>query len=327
MSSLSDTDAKAAVVVDHLATLTAQNYLTSVLSELKSLTPPKSTDIPQAFKQLFDVYQVKVGDSLSSKDDSKTRDNVRKVCEADLSESDRAYYGEAINFQHAGVAEAAPAAAGLGLPSLSFLGPYGTAFDAIVGIIGPVFIDFSNIAAQAKQKQAVKEFLDQNKEALRAKGEALGRMTSDYLFSQRLSLAGQFAEQIASVKAMHVDLAKIDACQVDTAILAKRSDSGAPNDAFIICYSTVWSQYSKLVEDALKTASAYDQLADAGDTNTALANYMKIFNHYDEVVQWSSSAEDIWASVTQLITFAGAIANATSGSNLTAIKKAIDALK
>jgi hypothetical protein len=94
-----------------------------------------------------------------------------------------------------------------------------------------------------------------------------------------------------------------------------------------MCYGAVWSQYSKLVDDTLKTASSYDQLADAGDTNTALASYIKIFNNYNAVVQWSAGSDDLWTSVNQLITFGGAIANATSDSNITAIRKALGALR
>ena len=326
--SLSDRDRVSKFSVDHLATLAEQNYLSSVVSQLKSLTPPKATDIPGAISQLFNTYQVKVGTGLQTSDDAKTRNDVEKVCEADLRDSERAYYGKDINFTHAAIPAApAAAAAGAGLPSLSFLGPIGSAFDVIVGIIGPVFIDFSNMAAQAEQKQKVKGFLDSNKAKLESEGEDLGRTISDYLFYQRLSLAGQFAEQIANIKATHVDLRKIDACNVPVTEMAHRSDNGAPSAAFMLCYRAVWSQYSKSVEDALNTANTYDQLADTGNTNVPLAAYMKIFNNYNDVVAWSSGNNDIWTSVTQLITFAGAIANATSESNITATKKALDAVK
>ena len=322
---LSDRDPASKFSVDHLATLAEQNYLTSVVSQLKSLTPPKATDIPGAISQLFNTYQVKVGAGSQTADDAKTCSDVEKVCEADIKNSARSYYGQDISSTPAAAAEAP--AAGTGLPSLSFLGPMGSAFDVIVGIIGPVFIDFSNMAAIEKQKQAVKDFLDSNKTKLENQGEDLGRTLSDYLFYQRLSLAGQFAEQIANINATAIDLKKIDACNVPMIQMAQKSDSGAPSAAFMLCYRAVWSQYSKSVEEALTTASSYDKLADAGNTNAALASYIKIFNNYNDVVEWSGGNNDIWASVNQLITFSGAIANATSGSNLTAIKKALDAVK
>jgi hypothetical protein len=328
---LSPRDDKAAIVVNHLTTLVDQNYLASVLSALRSLTPPKpATDVPGAVRQLFNNYQVKVGAALQSKDDKDTRENVRKVCEADLAESDKAYYGQAISFLHPAIAgEAAPAAAAaaIGLPSFSFLGPIGSAFDVIAGIVGPLFIDFSNMVATEEQKQEVAKFLTANEHTLDVDGQALGRTTSDYLFAQRLSLAGQFAEQIAALRAVHVDLAKTDTCKGKVADMAARSNDGAPSAAFTLCYGAVWSQYSKLVDDTLKTASSYDQLADAGDTNTALRSYIKILNNYPAVIQWSAGSDDLWASVNQLITFAGAIANATSVSNITAIKKAVDEVK
>jgi len=282
--------------------------------------PPKVTDIAGAVAQLFRTYDIKGGPQSVNID----RTAVQKVCAADLAEFDAAYYGQVIQFPKTpapAVAESTSGAAGL--PSLSFLGPVGSAFD----LIAPVFIDFANIAAQEQQKDAVKAFLDKNKTSLERQGDALGMTMSDYLFAQRLSLAGQFAEQVAAIRATQIDLKKLDACAAPATEMAQRSDDGAPSTAFMLCYREVWSQYSKVVDDALRTATAYDALADAGNTNTAHAKYMEIFNKYDEVVQWSGGNDDIWASVNHAIVFAGAIANATSESNLAAIRKAVGAIR
>ena len=134
---------------------------------------------------------------------------------------------------------------------------------------------------------------------------------------------------MAAIKSMKIDLKKIDACNGPLDQMAKPSSSGGPSPAFIMCYSGVWAQYHSAIDQALKTANQYDQLADAGDTNTALVAYDKLItDDYDKVVNSSTdNPKEFWSAVNQLITFAGAVANATSESNLATIKKAVEAIK
>ena len=172
---LSGRDSQAAIIVDQLATVAAQNYLNSVLSQLKEITPPKATDIQSAIRQLFNCYQVKAPTGgLQPAKIKATRDIVKKSCEADLAEFETAFYGEKIRI---GPSERVASAAATGLPSLSFLGPFGSAFDTVAGILAPVLVDLSNLIASGQQKQAVKDYLsdEQTKKALNVEGGGLGR--------------------------------------------------------------------------------------------------------------------------------------------------------
>jgi hypothetical protein len=329
---LSARDAEAAVVIDQLATVAAENYLNAVLTQLKGITPPKATDIPSALKQIFTSYQIKA--PIAGLQPAKVKNSraiVKKSCEADLSEFDAAYYGQKIQFSAVPAAVPAAAAAATGLPSLSFLGPWGAAFDTITGILAPALIDLSNLVASAEQRQEIQAYLSKPEVegGLTDQGIGLGRTESYSLFAQRLSLAGQFVEQIAVVNAVKVDLSTVDACKATASDFATRSKSGAPSVSFMLCYRAVWADFQGPVADALKTATAYDQLADTGDTNTAFVAYGTLMeNHYNSIVTSSTNnPAEFWASVNQLITFAGAVAGATSGTNLDNLKKAIDSLK
>ena len=328
---LSQRDKNASITVDQLATVAAQNYLNTVVSQLKGITPPAATDIPSALKELFASYQIKAPTtSLQPNAIEKIRKSVEASCEEDLKEFDAAYYGRKIQIGPA-VASAPAAAAGTGLPSLSFLGPIGSAFDTIAGILSPVFIDVSNFIVAQKQKKEIADYLSSPgvEPALKTEGNALGRTESDYLFAQRLSLAGAFAEELAVIRSIKIDLAKIDDCAAPSDVISRRSPKGPPSVEFMACYHAVWAKYQSAVDDALKTATAYDQLADAGDTSTALNSYATIMYNYNDIVSSSDSVNstDFWTAVSQIVTFAGAVTNATSSDNLAKIKKALDAVK
>ena len=81
------------------------------------------------------------------------------------------------------------------------------------------------------------------------------------------------------------------------------------------------------VGSALKTASDYDLLADAGDTSAALNNFDKITQDFSAIVENSITDKTaFWQYVTQLVNFANAVSTALSQDNRTKIQKAIDAL-
>jgi hypothetical protein len=332
---LSGRDAKASITVDQIELVAAQNYLNTVLTQLKGITPPNATDIPSALRELFTSYQVKapVG-GVQPKEIATARGAVLKSSNADLGEYDAAYYGYKIQLAPpTPAAAAASAAITSGLPSLSFLGPWGAAFDTITNIFAPVVVGLSNIVANYQQQAAIQQYLAAEKQELKGQGDALGRTESDFLFAERLSLAGTFAEQIAVIKSVTIDLTKIDECKAPLTDLEKRSADEAgvfmPSAAFRLCYRAVWSKFQSAVDDALKTATAYDQIADAGDTSTALNAYANLTGrHYDTILNSQiTNATDFWKSVNDLITFAGAVSNATSGKNLEDLKKAVDSLK
>jgi hypothetical protein len=205
-------------------------------------------------------------------------------------------------------------------------------FDTATGILAPVFVDLSNFIVAAREKRAISKFLsDTNRQkTLRDEGLALGRSTSDYLFAQRLEFAGAFAEQIAAIRSIDIDLTKIDSCKAPVDKMFARSASGAPSQFFMSCYHAVWAQLQDAVDNALKTASSYDQVADAGDTNTAINNYKKITTDSNFAIIANSSdvvsKDKFWQEVNDLISFAGAVSNAFSKSNVTKLQQAFDAV-
>lgn len=150
----------------------------------------------------------------------------------------------------------------------------------------------------------------------------MGRTVSDYLFSKRLSLAGQFAEQIALVQGDSIDLTSKEvqaACPRPSMYMRGKDGKGPLNSAFMRCYSLIWTHFEKSIDAALQTAQAYDKLADAGNTATALNKFrnMTTEQNYEKIVTNSISQNaDFWQEVTQLVTFAGAVATATSPENL-----------
>ena len=332
---LSRRDPEASITVNHLLTVAQQNYLNLVISQLQAITPPNASDIPSALKELFTSYQVNAPDaSLQPSAVQKIAKQVEDSCDDDLKEFDAAYYGKKIQ-PPAGAASLAapvPLASATGLPALSFLGPIGVLFDTATGILAPVFVDLSNFIVAAREKRAISKFLsDTNRQkTLRDEGLALGRSTSDYLFAQRLEFAGAFAEQIAAIRSIDIDLTKIDSCKAPVDKMFARSASGAPSQFFMSCYHAVWAQLQDAVDNALKTASSYDQVADAGDTNTAINNYKKITTDSNFAIIANSSdvvsKDKFWQEVNDLISFAGAVSNAFSKSNVTKLQQAFDAV-
>jgi hypothetical protein len=328
---LSLRDPSATVTVDHLQTVARSNYLSSVVTQIESVSKVTTPgDILSALQALFASYQVKATDaSLQATAIDKVRARTLQRCQGDLKEFDKAYYGIQIKAPEPGPVAAEAAAPAAGLPSLSFLGPIGVLVDTVLGIVTPVIIDGATIIDEAKREKAVSDFLSdpKNQTALRTAGTQLARAVSDYTFAKRMSLAGSFAEQTVLVSNIKVELAKIDACNDPEHKVYVRSASGAPSAIFISCYRAVWAQFQDGVNSAIKTGGDYDLIADAGDTSAALISYEKITEDFGAIAQNSITNPAVfWQYVTQLVNFAGAVSTALSQDNRTKLEKAIDAM-
>ncbi|WP_128970312.1 hypothetical protein [Bradyrhizobium tropiciagri] len=327
VKSISGRDSTASITVDHLTTLAQQNYLTAVAGKLQALAAPsKADDIFSAFKSLFATYQITV--SAQPKVDEKDRTNIRKSCEADLKEFDAAFFGARI--PEAPSPGGRSASAVIGADQLSLFGPVGAFAGTIMGIIQPVLVDFANLASDFEKKKAIKTFLSDtsNQGKLRDSGLGLGRTGSDYLFSKRLSLAGTFAEQIAVLTGDSLDLGSKPvqaACPAPYDAMYRRGSDGLPSAQFRRCYRAVWSHFEDGITAALKTAAAYDQLADAGDTSTQLNGYKALTNDFSKVAD-ESGAVDFWDTVSKMLTFAGAVETAVSQDNLKKLQQSLDAI-
>jgi hypothetical protein len=310
-----------------LNTLAQQNYLTAVAGQLQALAAPtKTNDILSAFKSIFATYRVAVSAQPIVSDADRAR--IRKSCEVDLRELDAVYFGERISEPRIAAAQATIPAVGQEL--LGMLGPFGSLASTVIGIAEPVLEDFADLLSDFQKKQAVKAFVSdqQNQSKLREAGIGLGRTGSDYLFAKRLSLAGAFAEQIADLTGSSLDLKSKElqqACPTPSAEMYRRGADGLPTAQFRRCYRAIWSHFEDRVTAALKTASAYDQIADAGDTSTQLNGYKALTTDFSKIVDESGQV-DLWDTVSKMLTFASAVKTASSEDSLKKLEQALDAL-
>jgi hypothetical protein len=326
-------DDKASITVDHLATVTQAGYLSSVATQIQSVSKADAPgDLLSALQALFASYQVKAtSESLGDAAMGKLREKTSQRCKSDLQDYEKAYYGQKIEspLPPGPPAPAVAAAAAAGLPALSFLGPIGVLIDTVLGIITPVVVEASAIVDQVKRDKAVRDFLsdEDNQKALRLAGTKLARSVSNYTFSKRLILAGTFAEQMAVIRTTALELDKTAACDDAGHTIFNRPADGMPSLLFRTCHRAVWEKLQKTVASALKTASDYDLIADAGDTSTALVNYEKITSDFSVITASEiTNPEVFWQFVSQLVSFAGTVASASSIDNRTKIQNAIDAL-
>lgn len=327
---LSTRDTTASMAVDHLQTVARSNYLNSVVTQIQSVSKASAPgDIISALQALFASYQIKATNaSLQQTTMEKLRARSLQRCQGDLKEFDRAYYGVDVKPPGPLAAGEAPTPAA-GLPSLSFLGPIGVLVDTVLGILTPVVIDAATIVDEAKREKAIADFLadPKNQSAIRSAGTELARAVSDYTFAKRMALAGSFAERMAVLSSATVDLTKIDACSDPENKIFVRSASGGPSSIFMACYFAVWSQFQDTVGSAIKAASDYDLIADAGDTSAALISFEQITSDFGAIATNSITNPAVfWQYVTQLINFAGAVSTASSQDSRAKLEKAIDAL-
>jgi len=329
VKSISTRDSTASITIDQLATIAQQNYLSGTVRQLTAAaTPDDTSTLLSALKVIFApppaAAPVSPG-SLSVSD--ANRNSVEKSCEQDLTEFEEAYYGQSIPAVVVPGPLAAPAAspAPLTIPDLSVFGPIGAAISTAISIITPVIEGFAAIEASSEAATKVKSILQNDQQALTAGGLGLGRTVSDYLFAKRLSLAGQFAEQMAVIQNDSIDLTSKEvqaACQ--TPAMYQR-EKGLLNGAFMRCYSLIWTHFEKEITTALQTAQAYDQVADAGDTSTALDKFksMTSASSYAKIVaNGFSQTDNFWQQVTQIVAFAGAVVTATSPANVKKLEQA-----
>jgi hypothetical protein len=325
---ISPRDKEASITVDHLTTLSQQNYLSATAAQLQALAGPSDAkDIFSSFKELFATYQVNVSAQPTISDADRTK--IRKSCEADLREFDSAYYGLKIPVPSGPAASAAATPFDFG--QLAVFGPIGTYASTIIGIIQPVLVNFANLISDFSKKNAIRTYLSepdtQNK--LRDAGVAVARTQSDYLFAKRLSLAGQFAEQTALLTGNTLDLASKEiqaTCSAVQSSMYRRGSDGAPSEQFRRCYSRIWKHFEPEVNALLKTAAVYDQLADAGDTSSHLYAYKSLMNNFAAVAT-DSGQMDVWDTVSRMLSFAGAVKTAVSSENVKKVQQALDALE
>jgi len=299
------------------------NYLTSLVQKLNSVSKPAPapTDIIGAPKLLFATANYSISDDMQVKTPVTAQANAGAMCGTDLKSYDVDYYGAAAGGlapPHPAASPLTPAAAGI---SFAFLGPIGSLIDTFVAILQPVLIDGSTIVDQARRQAVVEQALKDP--AIHTKivqsGKQLAVAVDDYAVSSRRRLAGSFVEQLVALRATPIDLSKEPECKNLTA--STRLPSGAPSAAFITCWKVAWSRLQDGASKLVTTADSYDTVADAGDVN-AQKLFATIMADYDLISTGKADESNVfWNDVTQFITFANAISNAASKTNIATVQK------
>lgn len=324
--------------VSRLTTLAQSNYLKSLLSQLDETSKQTKPDgLLSAVKLLFAKYSIDgSAKALDSATLSALGDRTRGRCEQDIKGFDVAYYGIEIKpTLAAGPTESTKGAESIesikeeSFPGLAALGPLGVLIDTFLSTIEPVIIGAAAIVDEAKREQAVQEFLNSptNQANLKKYGEQIGAAASRFNWDKRLERAGQFVEGVRLLQTNEIDLSKIDECKNLNGASLPRADSGAPNAAFMLCWKEAWAQLEPLVLSTLKAGADYDQLADAGDSATALNGFKKVTSDLSAISNNAiTDPAVLWSFVTQVLTFATTVQAAFSQENRDKLHKAIDAV-
>jgi hypothetical protein len=315
----------------HLIAVARANYLTSVASQIGAISKQDTpADLFAAIKLMFATYAIDDGDNtLVSNKQKALREGVAAQCEADIRGFDKAYYG--LNIPTLGApASASDLSLPEAIPSLSGLGPVGVAADTIVGIVTPIVVELSTLIDEGKRRDAVANFLkDPTKRArLADAGQQLAITVSAYTWDKRLAQAGIAVEQLTNLRNKGpIDLAKFEQCKDPTNNRLVRSESGAPSRQFITCWAAVWETLEPSVTALMKSANNYDQLADAGDTDSAKDMYKNIADGFKKIGDGEDlpNLADFWSSASKLVHFAETLRAAFSEENRAKLDKAIDA--
>ena len=304
------------------------NYLNNLVQNINAVSSPAAapTDIAGALKLLFASSGYAITDKVKVDPASvkALEASVLANCTADLIGYAKDYYG--VDMPVAPQPAAAPmaaAAVATGVDTFAFLGPVGTLIDTFLSILQPILIDASKIVDQARRQEAIQTALAQNQDKIKTTGEQLATAVDNYAVATRHGLAGLFVEQLVTIREISVDLSSVADCKKIAP--TSRLPSGAPDAAFIGCWSAAWAKLKPQVDTLNTIGDNYDSLADAGDVSasklfaTILANYTKIKNGQAPVTY------NFLNEMTEFIAFANDIANAASKSNVAALKAAATA--
>jgi hypothetical protein len=304
------------------------NYLNTLVKNIdtvgtKAVAP---TDILSALKLLLASSSFAVTDNV--KIDAATLASAEKTtlaaCQADLSAYDTAYYGIPIRPPGLSSKEGSPSPA-TGVDTFAFLGPIGTLIDSFLSILQPVLIDASQIVDENRRMQAIEAALNDpgTQTKIQTTGQQLAIAVDSLAAQSRESLVGAFTEQLVAIRETPIDLKNVaDCAQLNPAV---RLPSGAPNAAFIDCWSAAWAKLQPQVANLTTIADNYDTLADA-NTQSAQKLFNTIMANFALIKEGKISYSSIMLNeITQFITLANAVASAASSSNLASLKSAAQA--
>jgi hypothetical protein len=304
------------------------NYLNTLVQALDTIAIKAAapTDILSAIKLLIATSSYSITDKVSVKpgDIQNQAGKVLTNCQTDLKDYQVAYYGATIRAPGVLKAEATSGSAGpQPVDTFSFLGPIGVAIDTFLSILQPVLINAAEAIDETRRMNAIQAALNNpdTEAKINTTGQALATAIDTYASSTRLTAAGAFVEQLETIRSMQIDVSSVDDCK--TVAVDKPSASGAPNAAFIGCWSGAWAKL-KTASDNLATAGDnYDTIADA-TTTTGSALFKQIMADFDKLKD-GAPTNSFLNDVTQFISLANAVATAASKTDVAALKAALAA--
>lgn len=314
----------------HVITVARFGYLNSVATQIQEISKPTNpTDLGSALKALFASYAIKASNaSLSPDTIVKLQNDVKARCKSDIAGFDKAYYGTEIRSPVA-ASSAAPAPGGDRELAFEFLGPIGALIDTVIGIITPIAVEAATLVDEVKRERAVQAFLSdpKNQSALKDAGGKLAATISQFTWEKRLRLAASVTERVKGLRATEIDLGTLSECKKLGPGEFDRSESGAPSSQFMLCSKAAWERIEEPIAELLKTADDYDQLADAGNTDTAKKAFEQVTGDLTAISENAVTDPTLlWQYVTQLVGFANTLQKSFSQENRDKVQKAIDAM-
>jgi hypothetical protein len=300
------------------------NYLSSLVSQLTEISKPapKPDDLISAIKLMLANSSFKVSARAKGQAETKIKDQLDNICNGDLRNFDKAYYGTNIKFGGEIFQEEAADEA---LIPLTFLGPFGTLASAILAVIEPIFIDASTIIDEQKREAAIIKALNDDRSKIESYSKNLALALDNYATTQRRNLAGQFNETLVRIQSQAIDLSKEDSCHKMAD--AKRLADGEPSIQFVRCWHTAWLQIQPMVTNLVKVGDDYDALADVGIQKSS-GQLDTILKAYQQISSGSYVPTDVfWDDITQFIGLVNAIKSAASASNIKNIENDLNAVK
>jgi hypothetical protein len=296
----------------------SENYLNALVQNIDAVSKKAvaNSNLLDALKLLITTSNYTIVDTVKIDPAAiaAIAANVKQACEADIKNYAQDYYGTEMPTAHAATAAAA---AGVGI-DFSFLGPIGTLINTFIAILQPVVIDAAGIVDEQRRELAIRTALVENQTKITETGKQLAAEVDNFSAASRHRLVGEFLEQLVSIRGMMIDLSKVPDCQKLQP--TERLPSGAPDSAFIGCWSAAWTKLKPQVENLSAIGDDYDSFVDPG-TKSANQQFQTIMANYKGISQGQSiSIPNTLNEITTFVNFAEAIVNAASQTNINKLK-------
>lgn len=309
-------------------------YLGTVTSTLnKFTTPPKITTIGDAVGSLFQNYSIAASSGQVS---PNSKQSILASCQYDAQNWASKFYGVDI------VQDRSRLETSFSLDKVNdAISTFADLYQVLVTVITPIVATPAAAQDAGKRADAIAKFLTQYRPQLETAATDLAAYGSRLARDNRLQAAGQFAEKMSAVRALSIDLAKVDACKAAFAKLPESLSSEVtgkttgvasrvPTDAYVVCYAQAWLQVSGAAQAAVTAASAYDSLADMSSdqliaaVETVKSNLSKV--NPPGKGDGKVDVSQLLNAATQLVTYGQAVSQALSAANVAKIKTDVDAL-